>query len=122
MNRAVPLDTLQNILTRAPQLVDLGTGSYIQDPDSEAFNKLKATILKCKSIKSLSGFLDVAPRCLESIYPICSNLISLNLSYAPGVHGVELIKLLRHCTKLQCLWVCAFNMFFEYYEFTLWFS
>ncbi|KAF3435303.1 hypothetical protein FNV43_RR22390 [Rhamnella rubrinervis] len=105
VSRAVPLDTLHNILSRAPQLVDLGIGSYVQDPDSEAFNKLKATILKCKSVKSLSGFLDVAPQCLEAIYPICSNLTSLNLSYAPGIHGLELIKLLRHCTKLQRLWV-----------------
>ncbi|KAH0969581.1 hypothetical protein GBA52_028507 [Prunus armeniaca] len=90
---------------RAPQLVDLGTGSYVLDPDSEMYNKLKATILKCKSIKSLSGFLEVAPRCLPAIYPICSNLTSLNLSYAPGVHGSELIKLIRHCGKLQRLWI-----------------
>ncbi|KAI5341468.1 hypothetical protein L3X38_020742 [Prunus dulcis] len=105
LNRAVPPDTLQKVLMRAPQLVDLGTGSYVLDPDSETYNKLKATILKCKSIKSLSGFLEVAPRCLPSFYPICSNLTSLNLSYAPGVHGSELIKLIRHCGKLQRLWI-----------------
>lgn len=105
LNRAVPSDTLQKVLMRAPQLVDLGTGSYVLDPDSEMYNKLKATILKCKSIKSLSGFLEVAPRCLPAIYPICSNLTSLNLSYAPGVHGSELIKLIRHCGKLQRLWI-----------------
>ncbi|BFG27181.1 hypothetical protein CerSpe_134550 [Prunus speciosa] len=105
LNRAVPPDTLQKVLMRAPQLVDLGTGSYALDPDSETYNKLKATILKCKSIKSLSGFLEVAPRCLPAIYPICSNLTSLNLSYAPGVHGSELIKLIRHCGKLQRLWI-----------------
>ncbi|ONI20042.1 hypothetical protein PRUPE_3G311800 [Prunus persica] len=105
LNRAVPPDTLQKVLMRAPQLVDLGTGSYVLDPDSETYNKLKATILKCKSIKSLSGFLEVAPRCLPAFYPICSNLTSLNLSYAPGVHGSELIKIIRHCGKLQRLWI-----------------
>ncbi|XP_008231044.1 PREDICTED: protein AUXIN SIGNALING F-BOX 2-like [Prunus mume] len=105
LNRAVPPDTLQKVLMLAPQLVDLGTGSYVLDPDSETYNKLKATILKCKSIKSLSGFLEVAPRCLPAIYPICSNLTSLNLSYAPGIHGSELIKLIRHCGKLQRLWI-----------------
>nr|AIT18060.1 auxin signaling F-box protein 2 [Prunus salicina] len=105
LNRAVPSDTLQKVLMRAPQLVDLGTGSYVLDPDSETYNKLKATVLKCKSIKSLSGFLEVSPRCLPAIYPICSNLTSLNLSYAPGVHGSELIKLIRHCGKLQRLWI-----------------
>lgn len=105
VNRAVPPDTLQKVLTQAPQLVDLGTGSYVLDPDSVSYNKLKATILKCKSIKSLSGFLEVAPRCLPAFYPICLNLTSLNLSYAPGVHGSELIKLIRHCGRLQRLWV-----------------
>ncbi|KAK9925571.1 hypothetical protein M0R45_033892 [Rubus argutus] len=105
VNRAVPPDTLQKVLMQAPQLVDLGTGSYVLDPYSVSYNKLKATILKCKSIKSLSGFLEVAPRCLPAFYPMCLNLTSLNLSYAPGVHGSELIKLIRHCGRLQRLWI-----------------
>ncbi|KAG7981553.1 hypothetical protein I3843_04G002200 [Carya illinoinensis] len=105
LNFALPLETLQNILMRAPQLVDLGTGSYIHDPDSETYNKLKHTILKCKSIRNLSGFLEVAPRCLPAIYPICLNLTSLNLSYAAGIHGSELVKLIRRCAKLQRLWI-----------------
>ncbi|GMN57428.1 hypothetical protein TIFTF001_026537 [Ficus carica] len=105
LNRAVPLDTLQKILMKAPQLVDLGTGSYLTDPHSETYSKLKIALLKCQSIRSLSGFLDVLPRCLPAFYPVCSNLTSLNLSYAPGIHGSELIKLIRHCVKLQRLWI-----------------
>nr|ARO72097.1 F-box/kelch-repeat protein [Betula luminifera] len=105
LNRAVPLEMLQKILMQAPQLVDLGTGSFVHDPDSEAYNKLKTTILNCKSIRNLSGFLEVAPRCLPAIYPICLNLTSLNLSYAAGIHGSDLIKLIRHCVKLQRLWI-----------------
>lgn len=105
LNRAVPLETLQNILACAPQLVDLGTGSYVHDRDSKIYDNLKNTILKCKSIRSLSGFLDVSPRCLASIYPICSNLTSLNLSYSPGLHGNELIKVIQYCEKLQRLWI-----------------
>ncbi|KAF7819363.1 protein AUXIN SIGNALING F-BOX 2-like [Senna tora] len=105
LNPAVPLDTLQRILMRAPQLVDLGTGSFVHDPDSETYAKLKNTILKCKSITSLSGFLEVAPRCLPAIYPICSNVTSLNLSYAAGLEGNDLIKLIRHCRKLERLWI-----------------
>lgn len=105
LNPAVPLDALQRILMRAPQLVDLGTGSFVHDPDSETYAKLKNTILRCKSITSLSGFLEVAPRCLRAIYPICSNLTALNLSYAAGLEGNELIKLIRHCGKLERLWV-----------------
>lgn len=109
VNHAVPLDSLQKILMRAPQIEDLGIGSFVHDPDSETFYKLKNTIENCKSIKSLSGFLEVAPYCLPAIYPICSNLISLNLSYAPGIPGSELIKLIRHCRKLQRLWVWFLN-------------
>uniref|UniRef100_A0A7N2RD24 Uncharacterized protein n=2 Tax=Quercus lobata TaxID=97700 RepID=A0A7N2RD24_QUELO len=103
LNRAVPLEALQRILMRAPQLVDLGTGSFVldRDPDDfETYRKLRATILKCRSIRNLSGFLEAAPRCLPAIYPIC-----LNLSYAAGINGSELIKLIRLCGKLQRLWI-----------------
>ncbi|KAL9458041.1 hypothetical protein AB3S75_006985 [Citrus x aurantiifolia] len=105
LNRAVPLDTLQKLLMRAPQLVDLGIGSLVYDPSSEASIKLKATLVKCKSIRSLSGFLEVVPCCLSAIHPVCQNLTSLNLSYAPGIHGNELIKLIRFCRKLERLWI-----------------
>ncbi|KAI5558543.1 hypothetical protein POPTR_017G061600v4 [Populus trichocarpa] len=105
LNHAVPLDVLQKILIRAPHLVDLGVGSYVNDPDSETYNKLVMAIQKCMSVKSLSGFLEVAPHCLSAFHLICPNLTSLNLSYAPGIHGAELIKLIRHCMKLQRLWI-----------------
>lgn len=105
LNRSVPLDTLQRIMMPASQLVDLGIGSFVHDRDSETYAKLKNTILKCKSITSLSGFLEIAPHCLSAIYPICPNLTSLNLSYAAGIQGSELIKLIRHCGKLQRLWI-----------------
>ncbi|XP_057982599.1 protein AUXIN SIGNALING F-BOX 2 [Malania oleifera] len=105
LNRNVPLEALQRILMHAPQLVDLGIGAYVHDVHSETFYKLKNTLHKCKSIRSLSGFLEVSPRCLLAIHGICLNLTSLNLSYAPGIHNTELIKLIRHCKKLQRLWI-----------------
>ncbi|KAE8710066.1 Protein AUXIN SIGNALING F-BOX 3 [Hibiscus syriacus] len=105
LNRAVPFDTLQRLLIRAPQLVDLGTGSYVHDPSSEAYNKFKAAIQSCKSIRSLSGFLEVAPCCMSAIYPICENLTFLNLSYAAGLQSNELTKLIQHCKRLQRLWI-----------------
>ncbi|CAN1839036.1 Protein AUXIN SIGNALING F-BOX 2 [Linum perenne] len=105
LSRAVPLDVLQRILIRAPQLVDLGVGSYLHDPESESYDKLAAAIQKCKSVRSLSGFLDVAPHCLAAFHVICPNLTTLNLSYAPGIHGSELMKLIRNCVKLQRLWI-----------------
>ncbi|PIN01798.1 Leucine rich repeat protein [Handroanthus impetiginosus] len=105
LNHSVPLDALQKILVQAPQLIDLGTGSFVHDPDSEICNKLKNVLQKCTSIRSLSGFLDVNSRCLPSIYPVCTNLTSLNLSYAPEIFSIELIKLIRHCKKLERLWI-----------------
>ncbi|KAL7212252.1 hypothetical protein ACSBR2_015013 [Camellia fascicularis] len=93
------------IVAQVPQLVDLGIGAFAHDLDTETRYILKSVITKCTSIRSLSGFLEVAPRCLPVIYPICLNLTSLNLSYAPGIHGSELIKLIGHCWKLQRLWI-----------------
>ncbi|XP_047310118.1 protein AUXIN SIGNALING F-BOX 2 [Impatiens glandulifera] len=105
LNHSVPIDSLEKILMRAPQLVDLGTGGFVYDPDSEMCQKLKTTIQKCKSIRSLSGFVEVAPGCLSTVYVICKNLTTLNLSYAPGIHSNDLIDIIHHCGKLQRLWI-----------------
>ncbi|XP_043724142.1 protein AUXIN SIGNALING F-BOX 2-like [Telopea speciosissima] len=105
LNRTVPFRTLYTILLQAPQLVDLGTGSYVHEPYAEHYVNLMNAVLNCKSIRSLSGFLEVAPRCLPAIYPICLNLTSLNLSFAPGIKGSVLINLIHQCRKLQRLWI-----------------
>ncbi|XP_010458719.1 PREDICTED: protein AUXIN SIGNALING F-BOX 3-like [Camelina sativa] len=105
LNRAVPLDALARLMSCAPQLVDLGVGSYENEPDPESFRKLMAAIQKCSSLRSLSGFLEAAPLCLPAFYPICQNLISLNLSYAAEIRGNHLIKLIQLCKRLQRLWI-----------------
>ncbi|KAH9625627.1 hypothetical protein KSS87_019987 [Heliosperma pusillum] len=105
LNRAVPFETVYKILAKAPQLSDLGTGSFVHDPNSETYKKLSTAISKCESVRSLSGFLEVSSRCLPAVYPLCERLLTLNLSYAPGINGSELTKLIRHCTKLQRLWI-----------------
>lgn len=97
------LGTLNKILVKAPQLVDLGTGSFARNETFAAYNKLLRNVVNCKSINSLSGFLEVIPGCLAPLFPICSNLTSLNLSYAPGIQGIDLISLVERCTKLQRL-------------------
>ncbi|GAB2284123.1 Protein AUXIN SIGNALING F-BOX 3 [Dionaea muscipula] len=105
LNHQVSFDTLLKILVNAPHLVDLGIGSFVRDSNAEIYRKLKNVLLKYVSIRSLSGFFNVSPRCLPAMYPVFMNLTSLNLSYAPGIHGNELIKLIRHCKKLQRLWI-----------------
>ncbi|XP_078441035.1 transport inhibitor response 1-like protein Os04g0395600 isoform X2 [Wolffia australiana] len=105
MNHSVSLKTLSRIITKAPHLEDLGTGSFVIDPRSDAYKNLSRAFLRCKSIKSLSGFWDVSPGCLPSIYPLCSNLTFLNLSYAPAIQAGDLVNLICRCSKLQKLWV-----------------
>lgn len=103
LNHTVPLSALQRILMQAPQLVDLGIGSFVFDPRSEVYNNMKNAILKCMSITSLSGFFWVYPHCLSALYPVCMNLTTLNLRFAAGIQNTELIKLICCCGKLQRL-------------------
>ncbi|KAL1369193.1 hypothetical protein HN51_023311 [Arachis hypogaea] len=104
LNRAVPLDRLPNLLRGAPQLAELGTGAYTSEMRPDVFSNLAEAFAGCKQLKTLSGFWDVLPSYLPAVYPICSQLISLNLSYAT-VQSPDLIKLVSLCEKLQKLWV-----------------
>ncbi|QCD98183.1 transport inhibitor response 1 [Vigna unguiculata] len=104
LNRAVPLDRLPNLLRRCPQLVELGTGVYSTEMRPEVFSNLEAAFSECKQLKTLSGFWDVLPSYLPAVYPICSRLTSLNLSYAI-IQSPDLIKLISQCPNLLRLWV-----------------
>ncbi|KAL6271769.1 hypothetical protein ACE6H2_028680 [Prunus campanulata] len=104
LNRAVPLDRLANLLHRAPQLVELGTGAYSAELRPDLFSNLAGLLSGCKELKSLSGFWDVVPAYLPAIYSICPGLTSLNLSYAT-IPSPDLIKLVSQCPNLQRLWV-----------------
>jgi len=104
LNRLVPLELLHRLLIRAPHLADLGTGAYLHEPRTEQYSKLKVALQNCKGLQSLSGFWEVAPGYLPLVESVCSNLTSLNLSYAT-IQSAELTNLLGHCHKLQRLWV-----------------
>ncbi|XWS46717.1 hypothetical protein CRYUN_Cryun14cG0092300 [Craigia yunnanensis] len=104
LNRAVPLDKIANILRRAPQLVEFGTGTYAGDLRPDVLSSLAGAFSNCKELRSLSGFWDVAPAYLPAIYSVCSRLMSLNLSYVT-IQSPDLIKLVSHCPSLQRLLV-----------------
>ncbi|CAK7348240.1 unnamed protein product [Dovyalis caffra] len=104
LNHAVPLDRLANLLRRAPQLVELGTGAYSAELQPDVLSNLTGAFSGCKELKSLSGFWDVVPGYLPAVYPVCSGLTSLNLRYA-NIQGAGLIKLVSQCPSLQRLWV-----------------
>nr|QBK17427.1 AUXIN-SIGNALING FBOX 1 protein [Camelina rumelica] len=104
LNPAVTLDGLVSILRRAPQLTELGTGSFAAELKPEEFTKLSKAFSNCKQLQSLSGLWDVLPEYLPALYSVCPGLTSLNLSYAT-VRMPDLVELLRRCSKLQKLWV-----------------
>ncbi|KAJ8748383.1 hypothetical protein K2173_003020 [Erythroxylum novogranatense] len=104
LNRAVPLDRLADLLRRAPQLVELGTGAYSAELRPDVFSNLSGALTGCSELKSLSGFWDVVPSYLPVLYPICSRITSLNLSYAT-MQNPDLSKLVSQCQSLQRLWV-----------------
>ncbi|KAI3878794.1 hypothetical protein MKX03_022888 [Papaver bracteatum] len=98
LNRCVPLERLQRILTLAPNLVDLGIGSYIDTFKSETYEKFSNAVLdNCK--------------CLPSLYPIFSNMTFLNLSDVPGIFGSQLKTMILRCRKLQRLWLQELRVF-----------
>lgn len=105
LNRAVPLDRLPNLLRRAPQLVELGTGSYSAEGRPDLFLDLAGAFKRCKQLKSLSGFWDVVPSYLLALYPSCSGITSLNLVCAT-MQSPDLANLVKHCPNLRRLWVC----------------
>ncbi|KAJ8476842.1 hypothetical protein OPV22_020569 [Ensete ventricosum] len=105
LNRAVSVESLTKILARASHLVDLGTGSFAVDHRTDAYHTLMNSFPKFESLRNLSGFWDASPCCLRAVYPVCTNLTVLNLSYAPAIQGDDLIKIICRCFKLQKLWV-----------------
>lgn len=104
LNRAVPLEKLANLLRRAPQLVELGTGAYSAEIRSDIFSNLAEAFSACKQLKGLSGFWDVVPAYLPAMYSVCCGITSLNLSYAT-IQSSDLVKLVSKCRNLQRLWV-----------------
>ncbi|TXG46374.1 hypothetical protein EZV62_028123 [Acer yangbiense] len=73
VNRSVSLEQLQKLLVLAPQLVELGTGSFSQEFSAHQFVELESCFSSCKNIQSLSGLCDATARYLPAIYPACAN-------------------------------------------------
>ncbi|KAK1260763.1 Protein TRANSPORT INHIBITOR RESPONSE 1 [Acorus gramineus] len=104
VNKSVTLEQLQRLLVKAPQLMELGIGSFSQDLTDHQYADLNSAFNNCKNLRILSGLWEVASIYLPTLYPACENLIFLNLSYAV-LQSFELAKLLSHCPLLRQLWV-----------------
>nr|GEW81748.1 protein transport inhibitor response 1-like [Tanacetum cinerariifolium] len=104
VNRNISLDQLQKLLLHAPQLMELGTGTFMQELVSGPLTELKNAFSNCKNLVTLSGLWDAAPLYLPVIYPACAHLTFLNLSCAT-LRSAELANLLAHCKSLRRLWL-----------------
>jgi len=104
LNKEINLEQLQRLLLRAPNLVELGTGSYSQSLTWAELSELQSALDKCKSLRSLSGIWEVVPEFVQTLYPVCPNLITLNLSDVL-LPTADFSKLISYCQKLQQLLV-----------------
>ncbi|KAK9053747.1 hypothetical protein SSX86_024821 [Deinandra increscens subsp. villosa] len=110
LNLFVSIAQLYKLTFRAPQLTHLGTGSFSpleiigqQQGDNQEPEDYASAFAAFKSIVCLSGFRDIAPEYLPTIFPLCANLTSLNLSYA-NIDAGQLKPVIRHCHNLQVFW------------------
>ncbi|KAL3522166.1 hypothetical protein ACH5RR_015000 [Cinchona calisaya] len=104
VNKGISLDQLQRLLVRAPQLIELGTGSFQQELTPRQCMEVESAFRNCKNLQLLAGLWDASYLYVPVLYPACSRLTFLNLSYAT-LRSDEFAKLLAHCPNLQRLWV-----------------
>ncbi|BFG27665.1 hypothetical protein CerSpe_139390 [Prunus speciosa] len=104
VNKNVTLEQLQRLLTHAPQLLELGTGSFLQELTACQNSQLERAFSSCNNLHTLSGLWEATALYLPALYPACTNLTFLNLSYS-ALQSWELAKLLAHCPRLRRLWV-----------------
>lgn len=104
VNKHVTLEQLRRLLVRAPQLTELGTGSFSHDHKLRSDEELESAFTNCRNLNTLSGLWVVSSMYLPTLYPACTNLTFLNLSYA-ALQSTELAKVLRNCPLLRRLWV-----------------
>ncbi|KAL3596329.1 hypothetical protein D5086_007966 [Populus alba] len=104
VNKSISLEHLQRLLVCAPQLTELGTGSFTPELTTRQYAELESAFNQCKNLNTLSGLWEATALYLPVLYPVCSNLTFLNLSYT-FLQSLELASLLRQCPRLRRLWV-----------------
>ncbi|OVA08007.1 Leucine-rich repeat [Macleaya cordata] len=104
VNKDITLEQLKSLLVLAPQLMELGTGTFSQELTTEQYAELENVFNNCKNFYALSGLWEATSHFLPALYPACTSLTFLNLSVA-NLQSVELAKLLEHCPNLRRLWV-----------------
>ncbi|GKD18420.1 transport inhibitor response 1-like protein [Tanacetum coccineum] len=103
VKQKVTFDRLQKFLVLAPQLTELGIGTLSENLVSSSVKKLESAFSKCGNLHTLSGFWDASLVYIPGVYPVCSGLTFLNLSYSE-LGADELKQILTHCKRLTRPW------------------
>lgn len=105
VSKGINLEQLQRLVVRAPHLVELGTGLFSLELTAHQYSELESAFNNCKNLHTLSGLWAATAQYLPVLYPACTSLTFLNLSYST-LDSDDLAKLLVHCPTLRRLWVC----------------
>ncbi|XP_076885638.1 protein AUXIN SIGNALING F-BOX 2-like [Bidens hawaiensis] len=108
VNKTVAVDTIRNILLKSPHVVHLGLGStqvnVLQDGQSSHL-QLTLCLRNYGPIQSLMLIYRISALFLHAMYPVCINLVFLNMRFVEVRLGSELVKFITRCTNLKRLWV-----------------
>ncbi|KAK8960059.1 Transport inhibitor response 1-like protein [Platanthera guangdongensis] len=105
VNDQISIDHLCQLMFLAPQITDLGTGSFAtlgvaRDVETD----FESVFHAFESLSCLSGFRNIDPEYLHTIHPVCAHLTSLNFSYAL-ISPKQLGSVIIHCHNLETLWI-----------------
>ncbi|KAI3696416.1 hypothetical protein L1987_79430 [Smallanthus sonchifolius] len=104
LSKTVSVDTIRRILIKSPQLVHLGVGSTLQN-SQRSFLQLSLSLHNRESIQSLAFFHRIPKMLVHAFYPVCQNLIFLNVRFSSVLPSFELVNFITKCTNLRRLWV-----------------
>uniref|UniRef100_A0A0D6QYK5 F-box domain-containing protein n=1 Tax=Araucaria cunninghamii TaxID=56994 RepID=A0A0D6QYK5_ARACU len=102
LNKNISLEQLQRLLVKAPQLIELGTGSFSEE--LRQYAELEIGFNNCRQLRRLSLMGEAASRNLHVLHSVCKNLTFLNLSYI-CIGSMDFTNLVVNCHNLQRLWV-----------------
>lgn len=106
VNKTVSASIMQRILMQSPPFVHLGVGSTVQNLEILLPYFLLALALeRCHSIQSVAFFYVMPTKFLHAIYPICPNLVFVNLRFCARIPSNEQVKFIKKCSNLRRLYV-----------------
>lgn len=113
-SNSVHVNTIRRILMKSPQLAHLSVGPIIQNLHVSPLG-LSLSLDIYKSIKSLTFFTMIPTTSIHAFYPLCPNLVYVNMRFAVVLDICELVNFIQNCSNLRRLWVSYNNSSFIYY-------